>query len=97
MGGILGATLALPLAIAGVYDWLYFLAVVPALVAPGLGFMIAYKKACAEVRQALDVLLDAAEEEPTTEESPEQLPERMPGQIQSLEPIPKFTAQQEDE
>ena len=97
LGGILGATLALPLAIAGVYDWLYFLAVVPALVAPGLGFMIAYKKACAEVRQALDVLLDAAEEEPTTEEPPEQLPERMPGQIQSLEPIPKFTAQQEDE
>jgi hypothetical protein len=96
-GGILGATLALPLAIAGVYDWLYFLAVVPALVAPGLGFMIAYKKACAEVRQALDALLDAAEEEPTTEEPPEQLPERMPGQIQSLEPIPKFTAQQEDE
>ena len=97
LGGILGATLALPLAIAGVYDLLYFLAVVPAFVAPGLGFKLAYKKTCADVRQALDALLDAAEEEPTREEPSEQLPERKPGQIQSLEPIPKFMAQQEEE
>jgi hypothetical protein len=97
LGGILGATLALPLAIAGVYDLLYFLAVVPALVAPGLGFKLAYKKTCADVRQALDALLDAAEEVPTREEAPEQLPERRPGQIRSLEPIPKFMAQQEEE
>lgn len=97
LGGILGATLALPLAIAGVYDLLYFLAVVPALVAPGLGFKLAYKKTCADVRKALDALLDAAEEEPTREEPSEQLPERKPGQIQSLEPIPKFMAQQEEE
>ena len=97
LGGILGATLALPLAIAGVYDLLYFLAVVPALVAPGLGFKLAYKKTCADVRKALDALLDAAEEEPIREEPSEQLPERKPGQIQSLEPIPKFMAQQEEE
>ncbi|MDQ4042264.1 MAG: hypothetical protein M3118_00385 [Actinomycetota bacterium] len=98
LGGILGATLALPLAIAGVYDLLYFLAVVPAFVAPGLGFKLAYKKTCADVRQALDALLDAAaEEEPAREESSEQLPERNPGQIRSLEPIPKFTAQEEEE
>jgi hypothetical protein len=97
LGGILGATLALPLAIAGVYDLLYFLAVVPAFVAPGLGFKLAYKKTCADVRQALDALLDAAEEEPAREEPPEQLPERNPGQIRSLEPIPKFTAQEEEE
>jgi len=97
LGGILGATLALPLAIAGVYDLLYFLAVVPALVTPGLGFKLAYKKTCADVRKALDALLDAAEEEPTREEPSEQLPERKPGQIQSLEPIPKFMAQQEEE
>jgi hypothetical protein len=49
------------------------------------------------VRQALDTLLDAAEEEPSREEQPEQLPERKPGQIQSLQPIPKFTSQQEEE
>jgi hypothetical protein len=97
LGGILGATLALPLAIAGVYDLLYFLAVVPAFVAPGLGFKLAYKKTCADVRQALDALLDAAEEEPAGEEPSEQLPERNPGQIRSLEPIPKFTAQEEEE
>ncbi len=97
LGGILGATLALPLAIAGVYDLLYFLAVVPAFVAPGLGFKLAYKKTCADVRQALDALLDAAEEEPAREEPSEQLAERNPGQIRSLEPIPKFTAQEEEE
>jgi hypothetical protein len=49
------------------------------------------------VRQALDALLDAAEEEPAREEPSEQLPERNPGQIRSLEPIPKFTAQEEEE
>ena len=97
LGGILGATLALPLAIAGVYDLLYFLAVVPAFVAPGLGFKLAYKKTCADVRQALDALLDAAEEEPAREEPSEQLAERNPGQIRSLEPIPKFTAQEDEE
>jgi hypothetical protein len=97
LGGILGTTLALPLAIAGVYDWLYFLTVVPALVVPGLGFKLAYKKTCADVRQALDAVLDAAEEEPAREEPSEQLPERKPGQIRSLEPIPKFTAQEEEE
>lgn len=97
LGGILGATLALPLAIAGVYDLLYFLAVVPALFAPALGFKLAYKKTCADVRQALDALLDAAEEEPTREDPSEQLPERKAGQIRSLEPIPKFTAQREEE
>ena len=97
LGGILGATVALPLAIAGVYDLLYFLAVVPAFVAPGLGFKLAYKKTCADVRQALDALLDAAEEEPAREEPSEQLAERNPGQIRSLEPIPKFTAQEDEE
>ena len=97
LGGILGATLALPLAIAGVYEWLYFLAVVPAFAAPGLGFKLAYKKTCADVRQALDTLLDAAEEEPAREDPSEQLPERKPGQIRSLEPIPKFTTQEEEE
>ncbi len=90
LGGILGATLALPLAIAGAYNGLYFLAVVPALVAPGLGFKLAYKKVCADMRRAMDGLLDAAEEGPPKKEPSEQPRHRPPGQIQALEPIPKF-------
>lgn len=92
LGGLLGATLALPLAIAGAYDWLYFLVVVPALVAPGLGFKLAYTKACTDVCQAMDGLLDAAEEGPPREAEPpsEQPRARPPGQIRRLNPIPKF-------
>jgi len=92
LGGILGATLALPLAIAGVYDWLYFLAVIPALALPGAGFRLAYRKSCADLRRALDSLLDAAEEGPPREEEFSEQPRaRKPGQIQGLRPIPKFT------
>ncbi len=91
LGGILGATLALPLAIAGVYDWLYFLAVIPVLAAPGAGFRLAYQKSCADVRRALDSLLDAAEEGPPLEEPSGQPRDRKPGQIRGLKPIPKFT------
>lgn len=91
LGGILGATLALPLAIAGVYDWLYFLAVIPALAAPGAGFRLAYQKSCADIRRALDSLLDAAEEGPPIEAPSDQTRDRKPGQIQGLKPIPKFT------
>jgi hypothetical protein len=91
LGGILGATLALPLAIAGVYDWLYFLAVIPALAAPGAGFWLAYQKSCADIRRALDSLLEAAEEGPPREGPSDQPRDRKPGQIQGLKPIPKFT------
>lgn len=93
LGGLLGATLALPLAIAGVYEWLYFLAVLPALVVPGLGFKLAYAKACADVRRVMDSLLDTAEKgPPREEESPSEQPQtRSPGQIRRLNPIPKFT------
>src|SRR5215210_5385827 len=52
LGGILGATFALPLAIAGFQSPLFFLAVIPALVAPGFGFKLAYVRACAEIRRA---------------------------------------------
>ncbi len=97
LGGILGATLALPLAIAGVYDWLYFLGVLPALVAPAIGFKLAYQKACADARRAMDDLLDAAEEgapgEGLSEETGE---DRMPGQIPGLKPIPRFTRSGEE-
>ena len=98
LSGILGATLALPLAIAGVMDWPYFLGVLPALVLPAAGFKLAYQKACADARRAMDGLLDAAEEGPHEEEgSLEEPRERPPGQIRGLKPIPKFVPQQRDE
>lgn len=97
LGGILGATLALPLAIAGVYDWLYFLAVIPALAVPGAGFRLAYRKSCADIRRALDSVLDAAEEGPPKEEPSEPSRDRKPGQIQGLKPIPRFSRPKKDE
>ncbi len=95
LGGILGATLVLPVAIAGVYDPLYFLLVPPALAAPGLGFKLAYKKACAEVRRALDYVLDAVEKAPRQE--PPRNDEARPVQgIRDLNPIPRFTPRSRD-
>ena len=97
LGVILGATLALPLAIAGVYEWLYFLMVIPAFVAPGLGFWLAYQKACADLRRAMDGVLDAAEEGRPQDKPSEQPQDRRPGRIRRLKPIPRFTLQQDDE
>jgi len=93
LGGILGATLALPVAIAGFQNPLFFLAVIPALAAPGLGFKVAYYRACVEIRRALDDLLDAAEEGPPKKEEPPDRGDRPPGQIRGLKPIPRFTSQ----
>ena len=88
LGGILGATLAVPAAIAGVYDPLYFLLVPPALAAPGVGFKLAYNKACAEIRRALDTVLDSAERNPS---SPEPVSENRPRRlVRDLDPIPRF-------
>ena len=91
--GLLGATLALPLAIAGFVEWPYFLAVPPALVGPYYGFRLAYRKTCADLRRSMDGLLDAAEEgAPQKKEPEEEKPrERPPGQIRQLRPIPKFS------
>lgn len=91
LGGILGATFALPLAIAGFQNPLFFLAVIPAFVAPGAGFKLAYHRACVEIRRALDDLLDAAEEGPPREEALPERGDRPPGQIRGLKPIPRFT------
>ena len=96
LGGVLGATLALPLAIAGVYEPFYLLWVLPALAAPGVGFRLAYKRACADARRIMDELLDAAEGQPG-EALSEQLDKQPSDQIQPLEPIPKFTSEPEDE
>ena len=99
LGSILGATLALPLAIAGAYEPLYFLAVIPAFVASSAGFRLAYRKACADVRRVMDDLLDTAEESPQGEEEehPEQPLARKPGQLEPLKPIPKFTTSEAEE
>jgi hypothetical protein len=91
LGGILGVTLAVLFVLAGVQNLLFFLGVLPALAAPGFGFKLAYRRACAEIRRSLEDLLDAAEEGPPSEE--EQLPDRSdrpPGQIRGLKPIPRF-------
>jgi hypothetical protein len=94
LGGILGATLGVLFVLAGFQNPLFLLGVPPALAAPGLGFRFAYHKTCAEIRHALEDLLDAAEEGPPHEE--EEPPERgdhPPGQIRGLKPIPRFAPQ----
>lgn len=95
LGGVLGATLALPAAIAGAQDPLFFLAVLPALLGSGFGFRLAYQKSCAALRRALDDLLDAAEAESPEQETLEQEPpareRRAPRRIEDLKPIPRFT------
>lgn len=94
LSGILGATLALPLAIAGFAgtgDWVYFLAVPPALVAPSIGFKLAYQKACTDVRRTMDGLLDDAEQDTRDESDADDPQERPPGNVRGLKPIPKYT------
>ena len=96
LGGIIGATLAVPAAIAGVYNPLYFLLVPPALAAPGLGFKLAYDKACAEIRRVLDCVLDSAERTPPSP-APQKPEGRNLHRIHDLDPIPKFTSRSRDE
>ncbi len=96
LGGIVGATLAVPIAIAGVYNPLYFLLVPPALAAPGLGFKLAYNKACVEIRRVLDFVLDAAERTPPPPE-PQEPEVQTSRRIQDLNPIPRFTPRSRDD
>lgn len=95
LGGVLGVTVSVLFVIAGVQNALYLLGAVPALLLPGAGFSLAYKKACADMRRALDRLLDAAEEGPPREKPPEERREA-PGRIQNLRPIPRFSPQRGD-
>lgn len=95
LGGVLGATLAVPLTIAGFQDPLFFLAVLPAFAAPAAGFRLAYMKACAEICRSLDGLLDAAEEGPP--QDPAERGDRPPGQIRGLKPILRFAPQRSKE
>ena len=100
LSAILGATLALPLAIAGFAgtggDWVYFLGVLPALAAPAVGFKLAYQRACADTRRTMDSLLDAAEEGQAGESDVEEPREGPPGQLRGLKPIPKYTRPSEE-
>ncbi len=89
LGGVLGATFAVPLTIAGFQDPIFFLTVLPALAAPAVGFRLAYMKACAEIRNSIDGLLDAAEDGPPRDPEAER-GDRPPGQIRGLKPIPRF-------
>ena len=94
LGGLIGATLAVLFVLAGFQNPLFFLGVLPALAAPGLGFRFAYRKACAEIRRTLEYLLDAAEQGPPQEdEEPPARGDRPPGQIRGLKPIPRFAPQ----
>jgi hypothetical protein len=98
LGGILGATLGVLFVLAGVQNPLFLLGVPPALAAPGLGFRFAYHKTCAEIRRALEDLLDAAEEGPPHgEEEPPERGDHPPGQIRGLKPIPRFAPQPRDQ
>jgi hypothetical protein len=91
LAGILGATLAALFMLAGMQSPLFFLGVPPVLAAPALGFRFAYSRASVELRRALDDILDAAEASQPQEE-PEDSGHRPRGQIRSLEPIPRFSA-----
>ena len=93
LGGILGVTLAVLFVLAGAQSPIFFLGVLPALIAPGLGFKFAYRRAVGEIRRTLDDLLDAAEEGPAGEEPAPERGDRPPGQIRGLKPIPRFAPQ----
>jgi hypothetical protein len=90
LAGILGATLAALFMLAGMQNPFFFLGFLPMLVAPAFGFRFAYSRASLELRRALDELLDASEESQPQEE-PQDRNDRPRGQIQGLEPIPRFS------
>ncbi|MGH3087924.1 MAG: hypothetical protein ACRDSJ_11480 [Rubrobacteraceae bacterium] len=96
MAGILGVTCALLFFLAGVQNGLFLLGVIPALALPLAGFRLAYMKVSADVRRALDLVLDAAEQGPPRERQAPDRANRPPGHIEGLKPIPRFVPQQKD-
>ena len=97
LGGILGVTLAALFILAGMQNGLFLLGVLPALAAPAFGFRLAYRRATVEIRRALDDLLDAVEQDPSSEEEPPDRGDRPPGSIKGLKPIPRFTSPPREE
>ena len=97
LGGILGVTLAALFVLAGMQNGIFLLGVLPALAAPAFGFRLAYRRATVEIRRTLDDLLDAVEQDPSTEDNPPDRGDRPPGTIKGLKPIPRFTSPPRDE
>jgi hypothetical protein len=97
LGGILGATLAALFVLAGMQNGFFLLGVLPALAAPAFGFRVAYHRTTADIRRALDDLLDAVEQDPAPEDQSSERGGRQPGTIKGLKPIPRFTSPPRDE
>ena len=98
LGALVGATLALPVAIAGVQEPLFFLGILPALAAPGIGFKLAYDKACRDIRRTLNDLLDDTEDTSLDEEEELEPEDRRPAERpRNLKRIPKFDTRSRDE
>jgi hypothetical protein len=97
LGGILGATLAALFVLAGMQNGFFLLGVLPAFAAPALGFKVAYQRTTADIRRALDDLLDAVEQDPAPEDPSPDRGDRQPGTIKGLKPIPRFTSPPRDE
>jgi hypothetical protein len=97
LGGIPGVTLAALFILAGMQNGIFLLGVLPALAAPAFGFRLAYRRATVEIRRALDDLLDAVEQDPSSEEEPPDRGDRPPGSIKGLKPIPRFTSPPREE
>src|SRR5918997_1622293 len=62
-----------------------------------LGFKVAYQRTTADIRRALDDLLDAVEQDPAPEDPSPDRGDRQPGTIKGLKPIPRFTSPPRDE
>lgn len=88
LAGILGATLSLPAAIAGVYEPLYLLALPPALAMPGLGFRLAYGSVREEARRVMDAMIESSEYPP---DAPAGQRERHRGGTQERRQAPRFS------
>lgn len=87
---LIGVTLALMFFLAGIQNPVFLLGVIPALLAPSGAFRLAFMKSRHDTLRVLDALQDAAETGIPKEIRPAERPVRNTGQIQGLEPIPRF-------
>ncbi len=88
LAGILGATLSIPAAIAGVYEPLYLLALPPAVAVPGLGFKLAYGSVREEARRVMNTLIETSER---PVEAPVGQRDRHRGGTQERRQAPRFS------
>lgn len=92
LAGIVGATLSIPTAIAGVYEPLYLLALPPAIAVPGVGFKLAYGGVREEIHGVLENLI---EDSLQPSESPARKRERHRGGTQERRQPPRFSNSRE--